>query len=56
MHACSNLDEHTDVVTSCISFCEDLCVPPKKCMKFGNDKSWFCKLVKGQNCGKVRGV
>ena len=45
-NACSSLDEYTDVVTSYISFCEDLCAPPKKWIKFGIDKLWFCKLVK----------
>ena len=45
-NACSSLDEYTDAVTSCTSFCEDLCVPPEKCMKFGNNKPRFCKLVK----------
>ena len=28
-NACSILDEYIDVVTSYISSCEDLCVPPK---------------------------
>ena len=52
-HAGSSLDEYTDVVTSYISFCEDLCVCfPGSAWSLANDKPWFRKLVQVRIVGK----
>lgn len=44
--ATSSLDEHTDTVTSYISFCEDICVPTRTRIKYNNDKPWFNAKLK----------
>ena len=38
---CADIHEYTDVVTSYIHFCEELCVPTKTMKKFPNDKPWI---------------
>ncbi len=37
----NNLDEHTETVTSYISFCEDMCIPTRTHLTYNNDKPWF---------------
>ena len=40
--ATNSLDEYTDAVTSCISFCEDSCVPSRSRVSYNNNnKPWF---------------
>ena len=38
---CANIHEYTDVVTSYIHFCEELCIPTKTVKIFPNVKQWF---------------
>ena len=49
-----SLDEYADVVTSYVSFCEDMCIPSKTVRAYGNDKPWFSKLVKAKLDAKNR--
>ncbi len=44
--AATDLDELTDIVTSYISFCEDMCVPTRTYLTFNNNKPWFSKKLK----------
>ena len=37
---------------SYIGFCEEVCVPTVKSVRFGNDKPWFCKTVKDNIAAK----
>ncbi|KAI2665131.1 RNA-directed DNA polymerase from mobile element jockey [Labeo rohita] len=39
--AATDLDELTEIVTSYISFCEDICIPTRTYLTFNNDKPWF---------------
>ncbi|KAL0162331.1 hypothetical protein M9458_041727 [Cirrhinus mrigala] len=39
--AANNLDELTETVTSCISFCEDMCIPTRTYLTYNNDKPLF---------------
>ncbi|KAL0150923.1 hypothetical protein M9458_053842, partial [Cirrhinus mrigala] len=39
--AATDLDELTETATSYISFCEDICIPPRTYLTFNNDKPWF---------------
>ncbi len=39
--AANDLDELTDTVTSCISFCEDIWIPTRTLLTYNNDKPWF---------------
>ncbi len=48
--AATDLDELTNIVTSYISFCEDMCVPTRTYLTFDNNKPWFSK--KTQTAGK----
>ncbi len=42
----TDLDEHTETVTSYISFCEDICIPTRTFLSFNNDKPWFTGKLK----------
>ncbi|KAK3567160.1 hypothetical protein QTP86_011299 [Hemibagrus guttatus] len=44
--AATDLDELTDIVTSYISLCEDMCVPSRTYLTFNNDKPWFSSKLK----------
>lgn len=44
--ATNSLDEHTEVVTSFISFCEDSCVPRCTRVSYNNDKPWFTATLR----------
>ncbi len=37
----NDLDELTEMVTSYISFCEDMCIPTRTHVTYNNDKPWF---------------
>ncbi len=39
--AATDLDAHTETVTSHISFCEDMCIPTRSHLTYNNDKPWF---------------
>ncbi len=39
--AATNLDELREIVTSYISFCEDMCIPTGTRLTYNNDKPWF---------------
>ncbi len=39
--AANDLDELTETVPSYISFCEDMCIPPRTHLTYINDKPWF---------------
>ncbi len=39
--AANDLDELTEIVTSYISFCEDMCIPTRTRLTYNNDKPWF---------------
>ncbi|XP_070183447.1 uncharacterized protein [Littorina saxatilis] len=52
--ASSSLDEYAEVVTSYVSFCEDMCIPSKTVRVYGNDKPWFSKSVKAKLDAKNR--
>ncbi len=39
--AANNLDELTETVTSCIGFCEDMCISTRTHLTYNNDKPWF---------------
>ncbi len=43
--AANDLDELTEMFTSYISFCEDMCIPTRTHVTYNNDKPWFthCK-------------
>ena len=45
-NSCSSLGEHTDVVTSYVSFCVDTVIPVKKYKVFPNNKQWVSKQLK----------
>lgn len=46
LNACNTVSEATDVVSSYISFCEDLIIPQKKVKIFPNNKPWITKSLK----------
>ncbi len=39
--AANDLDELTEIVTSYISFCEDMCIPTRTHLTYNNEKPWF---------------
>ena len=39
--ATNSLDEYTEAVTSCISLCEDSCIPSCTRVTYNNDRPWF---------------
>ena len=45
-HACTDLDEYTDIVTAYVSFCVKSCIPTRTVCVYANDKPWFTKEVK----------
>ena len=45
-NSCDSLDEFTDTITSCVSFCVDSVVPVKRCKMYANNKPWVSKQLK----------
>ena len=41
--SCDSLDELTDVVTSCVSFCVDTVINVQNCKVYPNNKPWVSK-------------
>ena len=39
------LDEHTDTITSCVSFCGESCLLFKAITIYANDKPWFTQDI-----------
>ncbi len=44
--AATDLDELTEIVTSYISFCEDICIHTRTFLSFNNDNPWFTGKLK----------
>ena len=49
----NNIDEYTDIVTSYISFCQDVCLPYKPVKMYVNNKPWFNKEIKAKLKAKI---
>lgn len=45
-NSCSDIDDLTDVVSSYITFCEDMLIPHKTAQTFANTKPWITKSIK----------
>ena len=43
---CRDIHEKTDVVTSYIAFCEEVCVPTRELKTWANDKPWFTNTLR----------
>lgn len=43
---CDNIDELTDIVSSYVTFCEDMVIPTKTTVSFPNNKPWVTKELK----------
>lgn len=51
--ACADLDDHTDTVTSYVSFCEESCIPSKTVtIKMQSTKPWFTHDIKRKLAAK----
>ena len=49
----NNIDEYTDIITSYISFCQDVCLPYKPVKMYVNNKPWFNKEIKAKLKAKI---
>jgi len=45
---CADVHEQADVITSYVSFCEDVCIPTRQVKCWANDKPWFNNSLKAK--------
>ena len=46
VNSCYNISDAADVVTSYVTFCEDMLIPTKTVKVFPNNKAWISKSIK----------